>query len=300
MYKFDDILEVVKKPIGVDLYPGMIVQVVKVELTSQAIGLAFMNPEDIVPYNVKLCVKYPLAVLNGYGIAEDIDASVFKPCKDISPSDFKFNSKYYSNLNTTIYNREKMGYEFMTNINNPADLKSFPAYILRNELARRGFKTIYERELVDMSDGPKKIIFNYPATICIWPDGSKTVVKCAEGQEFSEYYGYLACLAKKLYGTNGEINRIINKHKEYGDVHEDMITKADDAKDCDLANAAVKIHRLQESLNKTQATADRFHNAFDSLNKQLLKFINKAPLGRNSKRVLMGHAKKTFPELFED
>lgn len=54
-----------------------------------------------------------------------------------------------------------------------------------------------------------RIIFNNPATVVFWTDGTKTVVKCMEGQEFSEYYGFLAALAKKVYGTNSAVKRIV-------------------------------------------------------------------------------------------
>ena len=47
----------------------------------------------------------------------------------------------------------------------------------------------------------KKVIFNNPATIVFWEDGSKTVVKCSE--EFEDYdkeKGLAFCFLKKLYG----------------------------------------------------------------------------------------------------
>ena len=47
-----------------------------------------------------------------------------------------------------------------------------------------------------------KVLFNPPATIVFWLDGTKTVVKCKEGEEFSEWAGIALCLAKKLYGPN--------------------------------------------------------------------------------------------------
>ena len=34
--------------------------------------------------------------------------------------------------------------------------------------------------------GIKKVIFNDPATIVLWDDGTKTVVKCSEGDTYSE------------------------------------------------------------------------------------------------------------------
>lgn len=56
----------------------------------------------------------------------------------------------------------------------------------------------------------KKVIFNPPATIVFWLDGTKTVVKCKEGEEFSEWAGIALCLAKKLYGPN--FHKIFRAH----------------------------------------------------------------------------------------
>ena len=57
----------------------------------------------------------------------------------------------------------------------------------------------------------KKIIFNPPATIVFWEDGSKTVVKCRKGTVFDPYYGFTCALAKKVYGNNSQVNRIVNQ-----------------------------------------------------------------------------------------
>ena len=58
---------------------------------------------------------------------------------------------------------------------------------------------------------PEKILFKPPATIVFWKDGSKTVVKCMEGEHFNEYFGFLAALGKKIFGTNSELNRIVKR-----------------------------------------------------------------------------------------
>lgn len=60
-----------------------------------------------------------------------------------------------------------------------------------------------------------KIIFNPPATIVFWEDGTKTVVKCAAEDEFSEYYGFLAALGKKVYENNNQIKKLIDKKAEW-------------------------------------------------------------------------------------
>ena len=42
--------------------------------------------------------------------------------------------------------------------------------------------------------GIKKVIFNDPATIVLWDDGTKTVVKCSEGDIYSEWSGLAFCI----------------------------------------------------------------------------------------------------------
>ena len=46
-----------------------------------------------------------------------------------------------------------------------------------------------------------RVIFNEPATIVFWNDGTKTVVKCMEDEEFDEEKGIAMAFMKKLYGT---------------------------------------------------------------------------------------------------
>ena len=48
----------------------------------------------------------------------------------------------------------------------------------------------------------KKVIFNNPATIVYWNDGSKTVVKCQDGDTFDKEKGLALAICKKAIGTN--------------------------------------------------------------------------------------------------
>ena len=58
----------------------------------------------------------------------------------------------------------------------------------------------------------KKVIFNKPATIVIWDDKTKTIVKCQDGDVFDKEKGLAMAIVKKLYGENrGKYNNIINK-----------------------------------------------------------------------------------------
>lgn len=57
----------------------------------------------------------------------------------------------------------------------------------------------------------KKVIFNDPATIVFWQDGTKTVVKCAEGEPYDPEKGLMAAIAKKAFGNLGNYYNQIKK-----------------------------------------------------------------------------------------
>lgn len=57
----------------------------------------------------------------------------------------------------------------------------------------------------------KDVIFNDPATIVFWMDGTKTVVKCQEGDEFDPEKGLTMAIAKKVYGNKGSYCNVIKK-----------------------------------------------------------------------------------------
>lgn len=59
----------------------------------------------------------------------------------------------------------------------------------------------------------KDVIFNDPATIVFWSDGSKTIVKCQKqnGDVFSKETGLAMAIAKKAYGNKGNFNDVFAK-----------------------------------------------------------------------------------------
>ena len=58
------------------------------------------------------------------------------------------------------------------------------------------------------------IIFNNPATIVFWEDGTKTVVKCMEGEKFEKYAGFAMACIKKLFGSTSRAKAIMNELSE--------------------------------------------------------------------------------------
>lgn len=58
----------------------------------------------------------------------------------------------------------------------------------------------------------KNVIFNDPATIVYWHDGTKTVVKCQDGDEFDPEKGLAMAFCKKFFGNRGNFNNVFKKY----------------------------------------------------------------------------------------
>lgn len=65
----------------------------------------------------------------------------------------------------------------------------------------------------------KDVIFNDPATIVFWEDGTKTIVKCQKGTGdiYSKETGLAMAIAKKAYSNKGNFNNIFNKWLKVAD-----------------------------------------------------------------------------------
>ena len=62
----------------------------------------------------------------------------------------------------------------------------------------------------------ERILFynNDRTTVVFWKDGTKTTVVCEEGREPDKYDGFIACLAKRIYGSTSQVKSVIEKHDE--------------------------------------------------------------------------------------
>ena len=60
----------------------------------------------------------------------------------------------------------------------------------------------------------KDVIFNPPATVVLWKDGTKTVVKAQEGCEFDPWVGLAMAFSKKLFGNKGNYFEVFKKYCE--------------------------------------------------------------------------------------
>ena len=101
-------------------------------------------------------------------------------------------------------------------------IKSVKKYMMSNELIEDILRV--ERELrkleigfkpISMNDLPivkvVDVIFNDPATIIIWADGTKTVVK-AENEKFDPEKGLAMAISKKVLGNKHNYYEVFKKH----------------------------------------------------------------------------------------
>ena len=59
-----------------------------------------------------------------------------------------------------------------------------------------------------------KVIYNPPATIAFWADGSKTVVKCDKDDVYDPKYGLALCYMKKALGSSRAFNDALRAGRE--------------------------------------------------------------------------------------
>lgn len=109
-----------------------------------------------------------------------------------------------------------------SNVNNRGVLSiggnTIPVELQRIEMSHDSFTT-YEVKGLGAFDLDKlnnipdieKVIFNDPATVVKWRDGTKTIVKCQDGDTYSKEIGLAMCMAKKALGNTGKYNEIFKR-----------------------------------------------------------------------------------------
>lgn len=58
----------------------------------------------------------------------------------------------------------------------------------------------------------RKVIFNDPATIVLWSDGTKTVVKCGPEDSFDMEKGLAMAIVKKMAGNDNRFHKVFKQY----------------------------------------------------------------------------------------
>lgn len=71
-----------------------------------------------------------------------------------------------------------------------------------------------------------RVYFNDPVTVVLWKDGTKTIVRCQEGDTYSAETGLSLCFAKKALGNRGNFNDVFKKFVPEEKVEETAVEEA--------------------------------------------------------------------------
>lgn len=99
----------------------------------------------------------------------------------------------------------------------------------------------------------KDVIFNPPATIVFWKDGSKTVVKCGENDIFDPEKGLAMAFAKKILGNKGSYYETFRKWLPGKNTNQKVRHNVLDAVLGDLDDALAKIKLPEFKIEWTNA-----------------------------------------------
>lgn len=83
----------------------------------------------------------------------------------------------------------------------------FTNYIVNDEKA-------VKTAMLEWKINPKKVIFNGPATIVIWQDGTKTIVKKTEDDTDDREKAIMYAILKKEFGSRAKMNRYLKQFQE--------------------------------------------------------------------------------------
>jgi hypothetical protein len=111
----------------------------------------------------------------------------------------------------------------------------------------------------------KRVIFNPPATIVYWSDGSKTVVKCSEKDVFDPEKGLAMAVAKRCGGNNGSYYKEIqNWVEKSGKRYPENLT----------AGKAVDLDALKKYISEANKDLEKFLSAVTSSKNQSCALIH--------------------------
>lgn len=91
------------------------------------------------------------------------------------------------------------------------NLSEAAAGIFGDAIAKFNLKDTVSSAFVNPVFEIKDVIFSNPATIVLWKDGTKTVVKCQPGDIYEKEVGLALCIAKKALGNKPNFNNVFRK-----------------------------------------------------------------------------------------
>ena len=86
----------------------------------------------------------------------------------------------------------------------------------------------------------RKVIFNDPATIVLWSDGTKTVVKCGPDDIFDKEKGLAMAIVKKMAGSDSRFHKVFKQWCKPDEANEDEVAYSKAMKELNRMAAQTK------------------------------------------------------------
>ena len=121
---------------------------------------------------------------------------------------------YYTKVDLTLGATYEIVADGKTKYDNPVRIVRFYE---EREGFRGAFRTITSAKMVGNTARPndlvEKFIFNEEegVTVALWKDGTKTIIRCQEGDTFDKEKAIALCYMKKALGNRGSFNETIKK-----------------------------------------------------------------------------------------
>lgn len=91
--------------------------------------------------------------------------------------------------------------------------KLVKAAVMVHQVGLRSGKSYLQKEtILAATFAIDRVYFNDPVTVVLWKDGTKTIVRCQEGDTYSAETGLALCFAKKALGNKGNFNDVFKKY----------------------------------------------------------------------------------------
>ena len=103
----------------------------------------------------------------------------------------------------------------------------------------------------------RKVIFNDPATIVLWSDGTKTVVKCGPEDSFDMEKGLAMAIVKKMAGNDNRFHKVFKQYPKKKKKEQNSVGSISDMMACLNQAAAITTNTLHELAHIAAVKADR-------------------------------------------
>ena len=182
-----------------------------------------------------------------------------------------------NNEHTVTYTDYRRGYRKLKNKDEYVNFNDISPKFYGNPNNPRNSFICYKSKEKAMEASIKKVIFNNPATIVLWEDGTKTVVKAGPYDIYDPEKGLAMCLVKKQLGNKGNYYELFKKFMACREVvlasNEGLVKNMSDS--CDLKKRAKMFLDAREDAEYRDRVLEEYDKRTKNMSEEELMAENK-------------------------